>query len=687
MKRRKKNKGIIMVLICIFIVIIAAGGGVVGYMYFTREQLPTAEDIFDQYAALMQEGNYEGVYELIHDDVKQTLSKEDFLARNQNIYNGIKASNLQLNMLESKEKEKEGSWQFIYEQTMDTIAGTLSYKHTMRMSENSEGLKRIHWDSTLIFPELTDQDVVRIYELKASRGTIYDRDKTALATDGFASSIGIVPSKLSETKEEDILKIAELLEISSDSINSKLNQSYVEEDMFVPIKTISKDNEALKAQLLEIAGVMIDDVPSREYPYGEKAAHITGYVQSISAEELAEVEDTGYYDENSHIGKTGLEKLYEERLRGKNGVEMVILDEAGELKTILATVPAQNGEDITLTIDIVMQSLLYDQMSEDSGCAVAMNPFTGQVLALVSTPSYNPNYFVNGILSYQWEALNSNENQPFNTRFASAWVPGSVFKSLTAAIGVDSQTIDPNEVTESNGLSWQKDPSWGSFFVTTLTAYGDVNLEKALVNSDNIYFAKAALAMGGDVLSTGLDKMGFGESIPFPIGLTTSTYESNDSLTNEVLLANSGYGQGELLMNPVHLASVYSAFVNQGNMIQPYLDVNEADKANYWKEAAFSPETANTILSSLIQVIDNPSGTGAEARIDGVSLAGKTGTAEIKASQDDAEGTELGWFVALNTEKSGQSLLIAMMIEDVKGRGGSHYVIPKVKAGFELYTQ
>jgi len=682
MKKRKKSSGV-LILICVFVIIIAAGGTAVGYIYFTREQLPTAEEIFNQYVTLLQEGNYDGIYELIHDDVKQTLSKENFLTRNQNIYNGIEAENFQVSLLESK--EKEDGWQIIYEQTMDTIAGTLSFKYTMSLSENTDKLYQINWDSTLIFPELTNQDKVRIYDLESSRGTIYDRDSNALAKDGTASSVGIVPGKLAETKEADITKLAELLEMSADTVNNMLNASYVEDDMFIPIRTISKDNVTLQTQLLEISGVMLTDILSREYPYGEQTAHITGYVQAISAEELEEVADTGYYDENSIIGKTGLEKLYEERLRGADGVEIAILDEAGDRKTTLATVPAQNGEDITLTIDIAMQSLLYEQLSGDSGCAAVMNPLTGEVLALVSTPSYNPNYFVNGILNSQWEALNSSVNQPFYTRFAGTWVPGSVFKPLTAAIGVEAGTINPEEVTESNGLSWQKDTSWGSFFVTTLASYGDVTLEKALVNSDNIYFAKAALAMGSEVLSAGLDKMGFGESLPFSIQLSASTYESSGSITDELLLANSGYGQGEVLMNPLHLASVYSAFVNQGNMVSPYLEKTEDSALGYWKEAVFSSETANTVLNSLIQVIEV--GTGSEAKIAGVTLAGKTGTAEIKASQDDTEGTELGWFIAMNAEESEKPLLIVMMVEDVGGRGGSHYVIPKVKAGFELYQQ
>lgn len=148
----------------------------------------------------------------------------------------------------------------------------------------------------------------------------------------------------------------------------------------------------------------------------------------------------------------------------------------------------------------------------------------------------------------------------------------ALFCLLVGAIGVDSNSLDPNANFGDVGFSWQKDASWGNYFVTTLTAYGDqVTLQNALVYSDNIYFARAALQMGEDALVDGLKKFGFGETMEFDLKLTASSYSSKETIDNEIQLADSGYGQGEILVNPIHMASIYSAFVNDGNMIQPVL--------------------------------------------------------------------------------------------------------------------
>ena len=142
-------------------------------------------------------------------------------------------------------------------------------------------------------------------------------------------------------------------------------------------------------------------------------------------------------------------------------------------------------------------------------------------------------------------------------------------------------------------------------------------------------------------------------------------------------------GQGKVLVNPIHLSSMYSALVNDGSMVRPYL--TEGQETSYWKEHVFTPEASQIVLNDLYRVVESEEGTAHEAYRSGYRLAGKTGTAELKDSQDDTTGTELGWFVGLCTEDTDKPLLITMMIEDVKGRGGSHYVIPKVMAGFDAW--
>ena len=175
--------------------------------------------------------------------------------------------------------------------------------------------------------------------------------------------------------------------------------------MFIPLKTIQYGDERI-ASLLKIPGIKINDKDARIYPLGIKAAHLTGYIQTINADELEKHKDEEY-TENSLIGKAGLEKAYEEKLRGIDGTEIYIQNNEGGKKASLISKEVKNGEDIKLTIDSNMQSLLYGQLEKDKGSSVAMNPNTGEVLALVSTPSYNPNDFVLGMSKDKWNSLNN----------------------------------------------------------------------------------------------------------------------------------------------------------------------------------------------------------------------------------------------------------------------------------------
>ena len=433
-----------------------------------------------------------------------------------------------------------------------------------------------------------------------------------------------------------------------------------------------------ESRLLEISGILINDATARVYPLGAAAGHLTGYVQSITAEELEEKQDEGYHS-NSVIGKSGLELAYEDELRATDGSSINVVDEDGNIVDTLASQEAQNGQDIYVTIDASLQQDAYNQFSSDPGTAAAMNPKTGEILALVSTPGYDPNEFVMGMSDSRWNELSSAEDTPLNNRFLSTWVPGSTFKALTAVIGVDSGKLDPAENLGYEGLSWQKDESWGNYHVTTLTDYGDqVNLENALVYSDNIYFAKAALNIGADTLIEKFKAMGFEENVPFELSLTPSTYDDDDNIDSDIQLADTGYGQGQLLVNPVHMLSMYSLFVNNGSMLKPTLLYQDGYTAEIWKENVFSAEAAETVKNDLIQVIENPSGTGASARIDGITLLGKTGTAEIKDSQDDTDGIERGWFICETVDDIDTPIAVVGMVEDVKGKGGSNYVTEKV---------
>jgi penicillin-binding protein len=559
---------------------------------------------------------------------------------------------------------------------MNTIAGELDFSNSIELKKDDGKDYKIVWDSKAILPELQNDYKVSTNPTKGKRGSILDRNGKILATDGKALNVGIVPGKLAN-KADAVNKIASILQMTADDINSKLSASYVKSDTFVPLKLISKD-DSRKASLLQIPGIMLNDKDARVYPLGVQASHLTGYVQAINADELEGDKDKKY-NQNSVIGKAGLEKLYEDTLRSNDGEEILIVDSKGSKVSSVLSKEVENGKDIKLTIDSNLQSTLYTDLSQDKGASVAMNPNTGEVLALVSTPSYDPNDFVLGMSNDKWNSLNNDPNKPLYNRFKSTVAPGSTFKPITGAIGLDTKTLDPAADKKISGLSWKKDSSWGSYSVTRVEEYGGgSNLQNAMIYSDNIYFAQAALDIGKDKFIEKLKSFGFDEDMPFEFGLSNSQYATDGNIKTEVQLADSGYGQGEILVNPVHLASMYTMFANSGSMVKPYLLYKDNPTGEMWKSNVVSKESTTTILNDMIQVVENPNGTGHGAQIPGATIAGKTGTAEVKASQDDKTGTEIGWFAAMTTNKT-SNMLVVEMVENAKDKGGSHYVVPKVK--------
>ncbi|MFR7874653.1 MAG: penicillin-binding transpeptidase domain-containing protein [Christensenellales bacterium] len=679
-----KNKKIIIIVISI-ILILAISVGIGITIYFNNKPKNKPENVLQTFASYINDKKYEDMYSLLSSKSKANISEEDFIKRNKNIYEGIEAKNFSVD-IQSIENEKKLA-KVTYKNSMDTMSGHVDFVNTVTLELNEEKEYKIDWTSNLIFLELNTEDKVRVKTIEAKRGSILDRNGEYLATNGVASQIGLVPGKMSDNKEENIEKIAELLNMTSAGINSELSASYVKADTFVPLKTVGKNEMELKNKLLEIKGVKIIDTDERIYPQGVSTSQLVGYIQPINSEELKEKAKEGYTS-SSKIGKYGLERAYESTLRAVNGSEIYIEDANGNKKTSIAKQEQKDGQDVKLTIDSKLQQTVYEQFKDDKSAVVVMNPKTGEVLVLASCPSFDSNDFSLGMTTADYKNLTENPDNLLYNRYLATYAPGSSFKPIIGAIGLTTGAFSADDDFGRSGTKWQNDSSWGDFYITTLSTYsGPANLKNALIHSDNIYFAKAALKIGGKNLINSLKNIGFGQQIEFPQTISNSSYSNSESFTNETQLANSGYGQGEVLVNPIHMAMMYSAFVNDGNMIMPYLEYNEnasSQTAKYYKENAFSKEVANEIRNDLIQVVENPSGTAHSAKIEGKTIAGKTGTAEIKQSKDDTEGTEIGWFNAFNVEESDDnSLLVVSMVENVKGKGGSHYLLPKVRAIFE----
>ena len=666
------KKKIIIVIVLVCLAILAVGGFLI---YSSKATKP--ENILNEYISKINEAKYNEMYEMISNRSKGQITEEDFVKRNKNIYEGIDMSNLKID-IKNIEKESSKKYAITYITSMNVSGQNISFENRSNIIKEDNKLK-IDWSSNMIFPNLNGTDKVKVSTSKAIRGKILDRNGKELATNGKISSVGIVPGKLGENKTESINKIAELLNLSSETIENKLKASWVKDESFVPIKNVSMDENDLKEKLLQIKGVMISSTNGRIYPLGEATAHLTGYIQSITKEEL---EKNPEYSSTSLIGKTGLEKRYEKELKGKDGIEIYITDSEGNKKNTIIKKEKVDGENIKITIDSIIQNNLYKELKNDEGLFVVMNHKTGEIIALVSTPSYNVNKMALGVSSEEWKELQENEKTPLIARYTQKYCPGSTFKPITGAIGLSTNSLKNTDTFSYSGKSWQKDKSWGDYNITTLTAYsGEKNLKNALIHSDNIYFAQATLQIGKDNFIDGLKKLKFGEDIDFEFNLSKSQFSNSDTIKSETLLADSGYGQGQILVNPIHMASIYSSFANNGNMVKPYLKYKENKETEYLAKDVFTKDAVKEIKNDLIQVVENPEGTAKDMKINGVTIAGKTGTAELKVSKD-SEGDTIGWFDCFTVDDSNMPYVIVGMVEKANKNGGSHYVIPMIRRLF-----
>lgn len=649
----KQKKTIAIVTGVVLALLISVGGAV---FYFMNKEKP--EDALNAYVQALNEKDYETAYGLLSETAKKTYDQDTFITRNANIYSGIGASNIKLEVKDTNDQT------ISYHMTMNTYAGELAFDHSMTLVDE-DGYK-LDWNSSFIHPELTDTDRIYVSVDIANRGAILDRNGIALAEDGTAMQVGVVPGAFNG-KEDDILKtLAEKLNVEVSFIKEKMSASWVSEGLFVPIKTIS-NNDPLKSELQALDGVQINSVSMRVYPYKEKAAHLTGYVHTITAEELEAHKDQGY-DETSIIGATGLEAIYEETLRGEDGCTITILDESENVKTTVLSRKATHGTDVKTTIDANIQSSAYDSLlaNKDSGVVTAMNPKTGEVLALVSAPAYDPNDFALGMSDKTWKSLNENTQTPLNNRFVGAYTPGSTFKAITAAIGLNTGTFSAEDDFGNNSSTkWQADDSWGDFYVTTTQSYsGPSMLKSALVYSDNIYFAKATIKIGSEKFAESLMQFGFTKQMEFPFTMSISTFGDENKIAEGTQLADTGYGQGKLQINPLHLTALYSSFVNDGNAMKPYLDQNDEKKNTVWLKNLMSKQVADTIYTDLIAAMEHYGGT-----TTGRTIGGKTGTAEVGDNH-------LSWICTVTNDGT-QPIAITLMIENTKGKSEQgHYAVP-----------
>lgn len=541
------------------------------------------------------------------------------------------------------------------------------------------GERRVLWDHSLIFPELDAGSSVRVRTLRATRGEMFAADGSLLAANAYADTLYMDTGKV-----VDIAAVASaagpLTGLTDTQVIKIFNDAQAKGTQIVALGAFFADTltEQQRQSVLEVQGLGIDDrmyTPIRDYPLGESAAHITGYIGYATGAALP-----AGYTESDKLGLSGLEASYETQLRGRDGKLVCIEDRWGRNVRTLFERPVEQGQDLWLTVKPRLQQQAYELLSTQlldgqSGVAIVMDASTGFVEAMASYPSFDNNMFTFPVSKEAYDLLMAPEsNQPLYSRATQGlYPPGSVFKPFTAAAALEAGAVTPETVFDGQIVDnkWTPDEEGWSVSVTRID-YNDsgapLQLHNAMVYSDNIYFAFAALRLGEEKFLDYLDRIGLKDAAPFDLKLKKANLVNNTSMVTPQLLADTGYGQGQLQLTPIQLAAMYTAFAGgTGDMLEPvlvqklcraegeeYVTLSERT-ATTWISGAVSKRSLRDLAPILADVIQ--SGTGKPVRIRGVGLAGKTGTAEV----GNDKSREISWFAGYWTEGYYNRLVVVMV--------------------------
>ncbi|WP_051314936.1 penicillin-binding transpeptidase domain-containing protein [Alteribacter aurantiacus] len=652
-------------------VYIGLGVGILALAGCSGEEPPNPEETLEDYLSSWQEHAYEEMEQQLSEESRAEIDGEamSFSQKYEEFYEEIGVNDITVNYESRNFEEEEVDLDELEEITypvrveFETVIGDYDYDtdvHLMKI-ETEEGEEWVvDWSPEHLFVgvrSFSDSIEVTVESPSSDpseRGEMFARDGEGLAVAGNYRSIGFVYQHI-EKLEEEVEQLSDIVGLEEERILQLIAPYEANPDWHAPVINVPNDHELIgDVEDANIPGVRINTPNGREYPYARMAAHLTGNITGMTADFL-EDEDNDWpgYQESSFFGQNGLERVFEERFRGEIGSQVNIVDEDGNLQEVLTRTDPEKGEDVTVTIDVGIQEALYEAFGDEMGAAVAMDPVSGEVLAMVSSPAYDPN-------ERYLRTASVTTDETF-IRFNRTFSPGSVMKPLTAAIGLEEGTLDPDEVFTITGAQWQPEGSdWGNHRITRVNEDVDsVDLDAAMKHSDNIYFAMQALEIGSERMEEWSETFDFGEDIPFEYPIHHSRL-SNNGLENSALLADTGYGQGEVQMSPLHLATLYTMFVNEGSIVKPLLLADEEE--DVWKEGVVSAETAETVLDSMISVVQDSNGTAYRSNPGhSRSLAGKTGTAEIKDSQDDEDGDTIGWYVSVDVDD--RDLLVVMMVD------------------------
>lgn len=520
---------------------------------------------------------------------------------------------------------------------------------------------------------------------RAPRGTIYDRHGEILASSKASLSVIVFPAALrDDADKESVAKIlSEFIEINY----NELLELFMKMDPSTPLPIVL-DNDIPVESAIKIyenkkllPGIAVEKQATRYYPQGEIAAHLLGYVGQVSSDELkaARSRSLGLGD---IVGKQGLEKVFDEDLQGTKGEARVVVDRYGkslyngsEDRRIIKD-PVK-GQDLHLTIDANLQRVAYEALEGKQGAAVVMDPRNGEILALVSSPSFDPNIFTKPVPYKLYQDLI--ENKAFLNKAISAYTPGSIWKPISALAALEHGAVSANEVFEVSGSI-----NYAGFrFGDWTSKQGRMNLIDALAWSRDTYFYQFAKRMKAEWIANMGEKFGVGESTGLELlgesrGVLPSPDWKKKNLREPWYPGNTlhySIGQSYLLMSPVQAARMMSGIANKGFLPKPHL-IRDTSKEELQPIEGVS-ETSFTVIEEALKKCVK-SGTGQASKLRKIHVAGKTGSAEVSGYKHSTHG----WFAAYAPAENPEIVVVVFM--EGGGHGGS-VAAPVAKKIFEAY--
>jgi len=550
------------------------------------------------------------------------------------------------------------------------------------------------------YRDLSESNRVRIANIRPPRGIFYDRNGVPYVTNTPSYTITFTPE---DAKDNPGVKerLASAIGMAPEDLDA-LIRSEVMRNPYQPIRVCENANfqviSAIEAMKDDLPGVMVQVELRRNYPMGEFAAHMVGYIGKVTPDQQKQEEYAGLPNDFL-IGQYGIERAFDKVIRGEPGRRGIEVDASGRQKRVIYTTEPVAGEDLITTIDIRAQKAAEDGLEGKAGAIVAIDPNNGDVLAMASRPGFDPNIFPLGITAKQWAALSMDDKHPLNNRaLQGVFPPGSTFKLAMALAGLETGKINTTDTVTCNGgfpfgnrvfHCWQK------------KGHGTVALHKAIVESCDVYFYRLGDKMGIDNIAKYSNYLGLG--LPTGVGLREKPglipstewkkrVRHQDWYSGETI--SCSIGQGYVNVTPIQLARMVGTIVNGGTLYQPqvvrairYKDGHTmVFPTNVVGKAPVKQTNLDLIKAGMIGVVEEPGGTAHASKSDYVKIGGKTGTAQVIAL---GKGHGIGdkdhaWFVAA-APMDDPKIAVCILVEH-GGHGGSA-AAPIAKKVIEAYLR